>query len=278
MQAATTPTRRVLWMTDIHLEFLLPDQITTFLGRVKSHEPDVVLISGDIGQAKPLRSFLLHMSAILRIPILFVLGNHDFYGGDIATVRAEMQALTSENPGLVWLPAVDLVELAPGVGLIGHDGWADGRYGDYERSQLILNDYAHIKSFVGLSKAERLTKMRSLADDSADYLRRILPRALTHYQHIFIMIHPPPFLETFYHKGKPVKSSNPFVPHFTSKAIGDVLYETAKSHSSHTFTVLCGHTHGAANVQITHNLSVMVGGAEYHQPEVQRVFEFEIET
>ena len=32
--------------------------------------------------------------------------------------------------------------------LIGHDGWADGRLGDFSGSKVLLNDYVEIKNFV----------------------------------------------------------------------------------------------------------------------------------
>lgn len=276
MVARTANKRRALWLTDIHLEFLMPQQIDTFLETVSSHQPDVILISGDIGQARPLRSYLLYMAKTLRVPICFVLGNHDFYGSDIDVVRDEMRTLTQQQLGPAWLPAVDLVELGKNVGLIGHDGWSDGRYGDYQRSELMLNDYLQIKSFTELSKPQRLERLKALGDEAADYLREVLPRALTHYQHIVILVHPPPFLEAFWHEGKPTKATNPFVPHFTSKAIGDLLLATAEANTEHQFTVLCGHTHGQASAEMRSNLIVHCGGAEYRHPEVQRVFEFEI--
>ncbi len=276
MASQAVKKRRVLWLTDIHLEFLTPDQIDRFLQKISLQQPDVILISGDIGQAKPLRAYLLYMAKKLQVPICFVLGNHDFYGSDIDEVRAEMQRLTQQQLGPAWLPAVELVELGKDVGLIGHDGWSDGRYGSYQDSELMLNDYLQIKSLTQLSKSQRLEKLNALGDEAADYLRSVLPRALTHYQHIIIMIHPPPFVEAFWHDDKPTRITNPFVPHFTCKAIGDLLLITAEANPQHQFTVLCGHTHGTGSVEMRSNLMVYCGGAEYRHPQIQRVFEFEV--
>ncbi len=39
--------------------------------------------------------------------------------------------------------------------------------------------------------------------------------------------------------------------------------------------VLCGHTHGQGEVQITENIQVLTGEAEYGNPVIQRVFDIE---
>ena len=49
----TATTRRplsLLWMTDLHLEFIKDSQVRKFFAKVARHEPDAVLVGGDTGQ------------------------------------------------------------------------------------------------------------------------------------------------------------------------------------------------------------------------------------
>ena len=81
----------------------------------------------------------------------------------------------------------------------------------------------------------------------------------------------PPFREACWHEGR--ISDDDWLPHFTCKAVGDVLSEAMRARPDRQMTVLCGHTHGAGEAEILPNLRVSTGGAVYGEPEVQRVFE-----
>ena len=59
------------------------------------------------------------------------------------------------------------LELAAGVGLVGHDGWADARLGDYERSYVMMNDYKLIAELAGMSKVDRWPVLKALGDQAA---------------------------------------------------------------------------------------------------------------
>ena len=262
---------RVAWLTDIHLNFLKPVQVEKFYRQIKESQPDYVLISGDIGEAPRLKYYLQHLESRLPYPLYFVLGNHDYYGASIEDVECLMREVTTDLPRLHWLTIEGVVELAPNVGLTGHDGWADGRYGNYEASSVMLNDYLSIRDFIGLTKAKRLTLLNSLGDAAACYVLEWLPKALARYDHVFFMTHVPPFPEACLHEGK--SYADDWLPHFASKAVGDALVKVMLNHSNKKLTVLCGHTHGRVEVHILDNLLVMTGGAEYGRPEVQRVFE-----
>jgi Icc protein len=79
---------RLAWLTDIHLEFLEPDERLAFIDRLAESMPDLVLLGGDTGIATNFDSFLQIIERRLACPIYFVLGNHDFYRGSIAEGRA----------------------------------------------------------------------------------------------------------------------------------------------------------------------------------------------
>lgn len=63
---------RVVWLTDIHLNFLTGRRIDAYLASVRSQNPDVVLISGDIGEAPTVVNYLRRIEAGLQRPIYIV--------------------------------------------------------------------------------------------------------------------------------------------------------------------------------------------------------------
>lgn len=269
-------TRRYAWLTDIHLEFLTPGEIGAFLRHLLTYAVDGYLITGDIVPAAGLRKSLLHFAHHLDVPLYVVLGNHDFWGSDIAATRAAMTALTAEHPRIAWLPAVGVVELAPGVGLVGHDGWGDGRVGDFMRSDVVLNDYSKITSLHGLNKVALLERLHALGDEAAAHLRGVVPEAASRYGEVVVMTHPPPFREACFYKGRAASPQSPYLPHFTCGAVGDALLELSAAHPQTQFTVLCGHVHYGGEVTMRPNLRVRVGGATYGQPRVEDVLHFPI--
>ena len=127
--------KRVAWLTDLHLNFVTPGHIDRLCRAVQEAGADAVLLGGDIAEAPDVADYLEGLDARLGLPLYFVLGNHDFYRGSIARVRAAVRALSARSPRLHWLPGSGVVALTPGTALIGHDGWADGGYGNYERSR-----------------------------------------------------------------------------------------------------------------------------------------------
>ncbi|MBI5032602.1 MAG: metallophosphoesterase [Chloroflexi bacterium] len=144
--------KRIAWMTDLHLDFVENSkQIEQFCQSIVALNPDAVFIGGDIAVAETVEASLLMLVTQLRRPIYFVLGNHDFYKGSIAGVRAKIAQLTHRASLLHWLSNSGVIELTPNTGLIGHDGWADGRLGNRIRSHVMLNDYFLIQEFAGLA-------------------------------------------------------------------------------------------------------------------------------
>ena len=81
------------------------------------------------------------MMAVLDMPIYFVLGNHDFYRGSVVGTRSALTKMISGSENLVYLSQVGVVELMPRTALVGHDGWADARLGDFDGTEVILNDF-----------------------------------------------------------------------------------------------------------------------------------------
>jgi 3',5'-cyclic AMP phosphodiesterase CpdA len=265
---------RLAWTTDIHLNFLSKTQIIRWLDGIAVDKPDMLLITGDIGESKTVREYLMRMVAHLDIPIYFVLGNHDFYHDSVDNVRQMVTTLCGEHDNLRWLPLYEVVSLSDDIALVGHDSWSDGGYGDFVNSSVFLNDYLLIADLASckLQLHDLLVKVQALGNEAGDYFRAVLPQAAQTHKQVYVALHSPPFPETTWHEGKIPEPDDPYLPHFSCKAAGDALLDIAAQYPQTQFTVLCGHTHGEGDVQVRPNLRVLTGGAEYGNPQIKRVF------
>ncbi len=266
---------KLAWLTDIHLNFLSPEERNDFYRELLLNNFDAALITGDIAEAPSIIPILEEMVSVLKKKIYFVLGNHDFYKGKIDHVRDRIIASMRQNPLLQGLAYCGPVYLNEDVILMGQDAWADGRYGDYVQSNVVLNDCRMINDLLQanhLGKMSLLDKMQSLADEDAKKLAANLSEVLLkHPKKIIILLHVPPFKENCLYEGK--ISSDDYLPFFSSKVMGDLLLKTAKEHKDVNFWVLCGHVHSESIYRPLSNLFVESGKAEYSNPEVQRIIE-----
>ena len=121
---------KLIWLTDIHLNFLKTENRMDFYQKIIATSSDVILLSGDIAEAPSIQPILKEMVDSIQRPIYFVLGNHDYYHGSVYSVRQEMTTLTKGKPRLFWLPGSGPQKLSKDVILLGQDCFADGRYGD----------------------------------------------------------------------------------------------------------------------------------------------------
>ncbi len=64
-----------------------------------------------------------------------------------------------------------------------------------------------------------------------------------------------------------------WLPHFSCRAVGDVLKKCMSAYPDRQMTVLCGHTHSSGQATILPNLLVKTGGAEYGSPMIQEILE-----
>lgn len=263
---------QLVWLTDIHLNFLNATKRFEFYENLPT-AGDAIVISGDIADAETVEHILQEMTDQIGKPIYFVLGNHDYYGGKIEVVRDRIKLLSEENTLLFWLGACDPIPLSPEAFIVGEDGWADGRYGDYFNSPIRLNDSRMIADLFQhsiLGKFALLGKMQKLADEDAQHLyEKLIFAAKLNPRKILVVTHIPPFKEAALYEGE--ISDDDHLPFFSSKATGDVLIKFSQEHPSIEILVLCGHTHSEAHYAPLDNLMVYVGKAEYQQPMVQEI-------
>ena len=262
---------KIAWLSDLHLDFVKNGKLNGLLKEIRNSKSEAILISGDISTSGMLTGHLDLLAKHLELPIYFVLGNHDFYGSSIAKTSGLVIRHCAASAQLTWLSGSRPVRLTERTILLGHDSWADGRYGDYEASAVELNDYFLIDEFIDASKSERLFIMQSLAGQAVSYLKENMPNAIPKADHIIFVTHPPPFKETSRYNGK--IAANVFLPHFSCRIVGDLLSAYALANPEKQFTVLCGHTHSEADIKIHRNLQVLAAQAEYEKPAIQRILE-----
>jgi 3',5'-cyclic AMP phosphodiesterase CpdA len=265
--------KRIVWLTDIHLNFLSDTQLGAFLEEVAASRPNALLISGDIAESPTICDYLGQIHEKIIAPIYFVLGNHDYYFGSIAETRRRVVEFCAERPRLHYLTCEDAARLTAHVGLVGHDGWADGRLGDYPRSLVIMHDHKLIAELAAHDKQSRWEVLKALGDEAAAHFRRVLPLAFEKFRDVLLVTHLPPFREACWHEGR--ISDDQWAPHFTCQAAGQAILECAAAHPDKRLTVLCGHTHGQGETQPLANLQVITSGADYGHPTIARVLEID---
>jgi len=258
--------RRVAWMTDLHLDFLEPAALDAFLRSIRKLAADAIVISGDIGVATKVLGYLSFWDSRVTVPTYFVLGNHDYYGSSIATVRGKVRDWSKQSRHTVWLPDVGVVALSDETALVGHGGWGDGRAGDLAGSKVIMTDYLAIDELKGRPAIELQEILHGLGDEAAAYLEAKLEEACDAFPKVLVATHVPPFREAAWYRGKP--SNDDWAPHFVCVAVGEALKRVMAAHPACHCTVLCGHTHGSGELSVLPNLLVKTGGARYGEPRV----------
>ncbi len=274
----TPPPLRLAWASDIHLDHAGPDRVMGFCAKVRAAGASALLLGGDISTASRLGDDLATLAEAIDLPIHFVLGNHDHYGGSVAGVRAQVETL--EHPTLDFLEGHGWRELAPEVGLVGEGGWGDARHGTFHESDVILNDYLMIEelravfdirgcdgTLHGQDDLERA--LQALGAASAARLQPALDEAAAACRQVLILTHVPPFPAAALYNGTP--SLPAWQPGFVCGALGEVIAATAAAHPQTTFTVLCGHTHGGGTAPIAPNVASHIQAAAYGFPDFQLV-------
>jgi len=285
---------KIAWATDIHLDFIThpsnpiasAKNLDVFSKLLNKNNPEYIILTGDISIAPHLLDHLIALESRTLVPIYFVLGNHDFWRGDIETVRRTMTRLSSGSERIRYLSAIPYVMLSNDIALIGHDGWYDGLNGNPHDTPFNMNDWYQIADYVSVNKMGSKGPNSPNIDAILGVARRQAKKATQHIadgiksmlaqqkpKKIIIATHVPPFTN-------PIdlsKNSPPdLYPWYSSKTMGDMLLSAAKAYSNISFEVFCGHIHTKYEGQITPNLILRSGAAEYAAPNTQGVFDISI--
>ena len=286
---------RLRWATDVHLDHLrvrqdlekFCDRLYTGLGR-----DDAVVLTGDLSTADQLPTHLreLDRRAPDGVRVLFVLGNHDYYGGYVDAVRGVVGDVVDRGTHLRYLGAPLAVttrpehRLAPDVAVVGVDGWADARAGN-TATPVLMSDFRLIEDLAdampdgavlgwrrGVDRSRIHAKLRELADREAADLERQFDRVLAPgVRRCVVATHLPPWPGAAWHQG--ASSVPDWQTYFVSVAVGQAIDRVAAAHPRVRFAVLCGHTHGEGEYRPTPNVRCLTGAAEYGRPGVCATFD-----
>ncbi len=164
---------KIAWLTDIHLNFLNINERKDFYRQVDKTDADVILITGDIAEATNICEIMQEFSVSTTKHTYFILGNHDYYHGSVSDIRSKITAVCSENNRITWLGKPEIIKLNKDTVLVGQDGWADARYGDFDHSPVSLNDSQLISELFQaflLNKSALKKEMQKLADLDSELL------------------------------------------------------------------------------------------------------------
>ncbi len=264
---------KLAWLSDVHLNFLDEAGRDRFFEDLAAHAVDAWLVSGDIGDARSIIGYLGEFERRLAVPTYFVLGNHDFYGGSLAEVTANVSSVSSSSDRLVWLTVTGPKMLGHDLALVGDDCWSDGRLGNPMSTPVELNDFFQIKELTGLSRRDLVGRLNRLGDESAIRLSTKLEAAATRCSSVLMVTHPPPFEGATWHEGK--VSPPDWLPWFSCEAAGAALMKVAGEHQDTSFIVLCGHTHNGGRYSPRSNVTVYTAWAKYGSPTVQAIVRYE---
>jgi len=260
------------WSSDTHFNLTTAKRIKKFCKEI-THEDDCIglILTGDIAESDSTISFLTELHKQIKVPIYFVLGNHDFYKSDIATVTQNM--INNLPVDIHWLTRIDYIRLNDTTCIVGNENWWDGRAGSLRSlglldGVLMAPDYILIGDIAWLSKEQRFEKLRELADLCTQQIIMKLSNAFRDFEEVILCVHVPPFAESCDHGGKPMTDN--LLPHFTSKALGDALVEFMSIRKEKKLTVLAGHTHENTVYKPLKNLTVKVANASYFSPKVHK--------
>lgn len=138
---------RIQLASDLHLEFLegvFPGECTLS----PAHQADLLVLAGDIGQA----SRGLELFRTWPVPVLYVAGNHESYGGCWSAVVNELRA--SAEGSSVHFMERDVVDFG-GVRFLGCTLWTDYRLrSNRTQRQLMENAELRISDHRRISNAD----------------------------------------------------------------------------------------------------------------------------
>ena len=262
---------RVIWITDLHLDAAEKDRVRRFFQIVIAEKPDVILVGGDISNGINSLLHLKHLVKLIKKPLYFVLGNHDYYFGSIDKIRKLTRQACKEFENAHYLTEGGVIALTNRTALIGHDGWADAKAGEFLNSSIMLHDYLLIDELKDLTIRERKKVLHKLGEEAAESLRGPLKESLLKYDRVIVLTHAPPFRESCLYNGE--ICNDDWAPHFVSQTVGAMLREEVSKFPEKKVLVLCGHSHHAADKLILPNLRVLTGHSKLGDPSVQGIIE-----
>lgn len=223
---------RIQLASDLHLEFL----IRNFPGErliVPAHQADVLVLAGDISHA----SSAIELFKNWPVPVLYIMGNHEAYGGCIEAVQEELTH-AAQGTSVRFLER-DIADFGD-VRFLGCTLWTDYRLRSnrtqrqlMENAQLRLNDHRLIRTRNG----ELFSPEHALRDHerSRAWLSQELSR--TYDGKTVVISHHGPHLQSVHHRyiGEPLNAA--FVSDLSELLPKADLWLHGHVHDSFDYTV-----------------------------------------
>lgn len=259
---------KLAWATDIHLDHARGGT-DLFIAKANRSDVDGLVITGDISNYSLLDVHLDLLGERIDVPVYFVLGNHDAYGGSIGGSREIAHNRAAKDNSLRWLDGKNYQPLSGRSGIVGVGGWADATSGDFFKNPFMLNDYELIDELKRLPAKILQETLVRFGREAANRLKRSLKTVPESCKHLVVATHVPPWREADVYQGS--VADDMYAPHFTCIAVGLVLNEYALNHLDRSITVLCGHTHGGGKCNIYPHMVCKTGKSEYGYPRIVEV-------
>ena len=187
-----------------------------------------------------------------------------------------MRELCEERANLTYLTHErEPVTVAPGAAVVGDDGWADARIGDFANSMIRLNDYRYIEELADREKNGAGRGPQPLGRPSGGECPTALGRGARGASRGHLR-HARPAIP----RGGVVRRTN------LERRMGASLYlsggRRGSTRGGRQPPRLPDYLFSAATLteparpRLRKNLLVLTGGAEYGRPEMQRTFTWDV--
>jgi predicted phosphohydrolase len=253
--------KKYVWLSDTHLSMsILPIMKRRFIDRITSINADGLILTGDISNGLWLESDLRYLAEHHPNPIYFVLGNHDYYWRHMGSVHEDVRRLCKEYPNLVWLSEHDAQPIAPGVSLLGHEGWFDANCGDRDSTWWAIDRVFNFDFWRVGDHVDQIYMWRQMAKLSAESIEKRLKEAVAKSDVVYVATHFPPWPEASRADGKILEKL--WHAYNTNITLGKSIEKIASTTKSQ-IVVLAGHTHLSCNLTVAKNLSCKVISSSY---------------
>ncbi|HET8708567.1 MAG TPA: metallophosphoesterase [Pseudomonadales bacterium] len=238
--------------SDLHVEFHgnAPDA---------AQQADIILLAGDCHSGERTFEVAEHYHQRYDVPVVFVAGNHEFYGHDIDQLIERLRAKSARHPGIHFLERDSIV--IGSTRFLGCTLWSNFLLFGQETQWLhkakaadIIPDFRLIKKGEANFSAE---DAEQLFNDSYEWLDHTLAQpfvghtvVLTHFAPDICAVHP-----HFLQAGR-----DELTPYFTNDCT-----DLMRRHSIHTWCY--GHTHNSVDQLIVNKTRVVSNQRGYpHEP------------